>query len=89
MARDCQVLTDVCEFLVSDSVESFVLSYTSLLTSAPGVTPTLLGNLVSARVAADKNMTKADAREVGGGVPGVVCVWWGWGRWEGGRVGQG
>ena len=48
------------------SVEAFVLSYTALLTSAPGVTPTLLANLVNARAASDRNMTKADAREVGG-----------------------
>ena len=69
MARECQPLTDVCEFLLADSVESFVLSYTALLTSAPGITPTLLANLINARVATDKNMTKADAREVG-----WVCV---------------
>lgn len=42
-----------------------MLSYTALLTSAPGVTPTLLANLVNARAASDRNMTKADAREVG------------------------
>jgi hypothetical protein len=71
VARDCHPITDICEFLTSDSVEAFVLSYTTLLTSAPGVTPNLLGGLVSARVYTDKNMTKADAREVGGdGVPG-------------------
>ncbi|KAI7841448.1 hypothetical protein COHA_004843 [Chlorella ohadii] len=66
VARECQALTDACEFLVADSVEAFVLSYTALLTSAPGVTPTLLANLVNARAASDRNMTKADAREVGG-----------------------
>lgn len=64
VARECQALTDACEFLVADSVEAFVLSYTALLTSAPGVTPTLLANLVNARAASDRNMTKADAREV-------------------------
>ena len=64
VARECQPLTDVCEFLTADSVESFVLSYTTLLTCAPGISPTLLANLINARAATDKNMTKADAREV-------------------------
>lgn len=41
-----------------------MLSYTSLLTSAPGITPNLLSGLVNARVYTDKNMTKADAREI-------------------------
>ena len=66
MARECQPLTDLCEFVTADSVESFVLSYTTLLTSAPGISPTLLANLINARAATDKNMTKADAREVSG-----------------------
>lgn len=65
LARECQPLVDACEFLTADSVEAFVLSYTALLTSAPGVTPTLLANLVNTRTASDRNMTKADAREVG------------------------
>lgn len=64
VSRDCQPITDLCEFLAGDSVESFVLSYTTLLTSSPGVSPTLLSGLVNARVATDKNMTKADAREI-------------------------
>lgn len=51
---------------MADSVESFVLSYTTLLTSAPGITPTLLANLINARATSDKHMTKADAREVSG-----------------------
>lgn len=60
----CQPLTDVCEFADSDSVEAFVLSYTSLLVSAPGITPMLLSNLLAARVASHEDMTKADAKEV-------------------------
>lgn len=52
-----------------------MLSYTALLTSAPGVTPTLLANLVNARAASDRNMTKADAREVGGA---SGAGWEGW-----------
>ena len=73
VARDCQPLTDICEFLTSDSVEAFVLSYTTLLTAAPGVTPNLLAGLVSARVYTDKHMTKADAREVGAGASAGGC----------------
>jgi hypothetical protein len=64
VARECQPLIDVCEFVTADSIESFVLSYTALLTSAPSITPTLLANLINARATSDKNMTKADAREV-------------------------
>lgn len=60
----CQPLTDIVDFLASDSVESFVLSYTTLLESAPGISPVLLSNLLSARVATDEDMTKADAKEV-------------------------
>ena len=73
VARDCQPLTDICEFLTSDSVEAFVLSYTTLLTAASGVTPNLLAGLVSARVYTDKHMTKADAREVGAGASAGGC----------------
>lgn len=52
-----------------------MLSYTALLTSAPGVTPTLLANLVNARAASDRNMTKADAREVGSEMGGMLgCI---------------
>lgn len=64
VARECQPLTDICEFLAADSVEAFVLSYTTLLTSSSGVTPTLLASLLYARAASDKEMTKADVREV-------------------------
>ncbi|KAI3425101.1 hypothetical protein D9Q98_008479 [Chlorella vulgaris] len=64
VARECQPLIDVCEFVTADSIESFVLSYTALLTSAPSITPTLLANLINARATSDKHMTKADAREV-------------------------
>lgn len=64
VARECQPLGELREFLSADSVESFVLSYTALLASAPGVTPTLLAGLVNARAATDRNMTKADAREI-------------------------
>ncbi len=62
--RAAQPLADVCEFLASDSEEAFVLSYTALLQSAPGVTPALLANLLAARVAADAEMTRADGREI-------------------------
>ncbi|KAL4437795.1 hypothetical protein ABPG77_005707 [Micractinium sp. CCAP 211/92] len=64
VSRECQPLGELREFLSGDSVESFVLSYTALLASAPGVTPTLLANLVNARAASDRNMSRADAREV-------------------------
>ena len=64
MTRECHTITDICEFLTSDSVESFVLSYTTLLTGAPGITPALLTNLINARAATDRNMSKADVREV-------------------------
>jgi len=64
VARSCQVIEDLNEFATSDSVESFVLSYTTLLTTAPGITPALLANILAARVASDKEMTRADAREI-------------------------
>eukprot|EP00887_Chlorella_sp_A99_P000004 scaffold16.g4.t1 len=64
VARECQVLTDISEFLASDSVEAFVLSYSTLLQSSPGITPTLLANLLNARASTDKAMTKADVREI-------------------------
>lgn len=63
-AHQCQPLGDVCEFLASDSTESFVLAYTTLLQSVPGLTPILLSNLLMARAASDAGMTKADTREV-------------------------
>ena len=76
MARQCQPIADVCEFLTSDSIESFVLSYTTLLASAPGITPALLANLINARASSDRNMSKADAREVSSQLlerPCVIC----------------
>ena len=63
-AAQCQPLEDIADFLASDSVESFVLSYTTLLESAPGISPVILSNLLTARVASDEDMTKADAKEV-------------------------
>lgn len=69
VAREVQPLSDAAEFLVADSVEAFVLSYTALLTASPGVSPTLLAGLVNARASSDRAMTKADARE--------VCAAWG------------
>ena len=41
-----------------------MLSYTTLLETAPGISPVLLSNLLNARVASDEDMTKADAKEV-------------------------
>ncbi|PSC69331.1 exocyst complex component Sec6 [Micractinium conductrix] len=64
VVRECQPLAELREFLGGDSVEAFVLSYTALLTSAPGISPTLLANLIGARAATDRHMTKADAREI-------------------------
>lgn len=61
--NECQVLFDLFDFLASDSTDSFVLSYTSLLEHAP-VTPTLLLGVLNARVASQHDMTKADAKEV-------------------------
>ena len=64
VSRESQPINDICEFLTSDSVEAFVLSYTTLLTIAPGITPALLANLINARAASDRNISKADVREV-------------------------
>lgn len=64
VTMECQPLSDICEFLASDSIEAFVLSYTTLLESAPGITPALISNLLQARVASDADMTKADAKEI-------------------------
>jgi len=61
---ECQPLMDIIDFLASDSVESFTLSYSTLLETAPGISPVLLSNLLAARVASDEDMTKADAKEV-------------------------
>jgi exocyst complex component 3 len=63
-AVECQPLLDIIDFLASDSVESFTLSYSTLLETAPGISPVLLSNLLTARVASDEDMTKADAKEV-------------------------
>lgn len=63
-AAGCQPLTSIVDFLSSDSVESFILSYSTLLEATPGMSPVLLSNLLAARVASDDNMTKADAKEV-------------------------
>ena len=63
-AVETQPLVDIIDFLSSDSVEAFVLSYTTLLETAPGISPVLLSNLLNARVASDEDMTKADAKEV-------------------------
>lgn len=63
-ALECQPLMDTIDFLASDSVESFTLSYSTLLETAPGISPVLLSNLLAARVASDEDMTKADAKEV-------------------------
>ena len=76
VVRECQPLAELREFLGGDSVEAFVLSYTALLTSAPGISPTLLANLIGARAATDRHMTKADAREVRGCArPAFLVVW--------------
>lgn len=61
--NECQILSDMSNFLASDSIESFVLSYMALLEQVP-VTPTLLLGVLNARVASQHDMTKADAKEV-------------------------
>ncbi|WPT17612.1 Exocyst complex component SEC6 [Picochlorum sp. SENEW3] len=61
--NECQILADVGDFLASDSVEAFVLSYSALLEQAP-LSPMLLVGILNARVASQHDMTKADAREV-------------------------
>jgi hypothetical protein len=61
--NECQVLSDMCHFLGSDSIESFVLSYMALLEQAP-ITPALLSGVLNSRVASQHDMTKADAKEV-------------------------
>jgi len=61
--NECQVLSDMCHFLGSDSIDSFVLSYMALLEQAP-ITPALLLGVLNARVASQHDMTKADAKEV-------------------------
>lgn len=61
--EECQILSDMCDFLESDSVESFVLSYSSLLDSVL-ITPVLLSGVLNARVSSQQDMTKSDAKEV-------------------------
>lgn len=61
--NECQILSDMCHFLSSDSIEAFVLSYMALLEQAP-ITPTLLLGVLNARVASQHDMTKSDAKEV-------------------------
>lgn len=61
--NECQLLSDMCHFLGSDSIDSFVLSYMALLEQAP-ITPALLLGVLNARVASQHDMTKADAKEV-------------------------
>lgn len=64
VSNECRPLHDIINFVSSDSTESFVLSYSILLDRLPAITPILLSNLLMARVAADVEMTKSDAREV-------------------------
>ena len=56
----CQPLVDLKVLAASDSVEGFVLSYTSLLEQAPGITPALLERLITARA----DIARADVKEV-------------------------
>lgn len=60
VAMQCQALVDLKVLAASDSLEGFVLSYSTLLESAPGVTPALLERLVSAR----PDIARSNAREV-------------------------
>ena len=60
MAKVCQPLVDLKVLAASDSVEGFVLSYTSLLEQAPGITPALLERLITARA----DIARADVKEV-------------------------
>ncbi|KAK9812960.1 hypothetical protein WJX72_006516 [[Myrmecia] bisecta] len=53
-------LGDLKDLAASDSPDTFVLSYTSLLQVAPGITPALLERIVAART----DMNKADIKEV-------------------------
>lgn len=64
VARECASITGVVDFLDSDSPEAFVLSYSALLASAPGIGPALVASLLAARAAGDKNITRADQREI-------------------------
>ncbi|BDA50552.1 Exocyst complex component 3 [Coccomyxa sp. Obi] len=60
VTKVCQPLDDLRDVASSDSVDTFVLSYTSLLQSAPGITPALLERIVASR----PDLTKADIKEV-------------------------
>lgn len=60
VAKQCQALVDLKVLAASDSVEAFVLSYSSLLEGAPGVTPALLERLVTAR----PDIARTDVKEV-------------------------
>jgi len=60
VAKVCQPLVDLKVLAASDSVEGFVLSYTSLLEQAPGITPALLERLITARA----DIARADVKEV-------------------------
>lgn len=60
----CQILAEMGEFLGADSLDGFVLSYGTMVSLAPGLTATLLNGLLTARVAAGDDFSKADAKEV-------------------------
>ena len=70
IAAECQPLVDIIDFLSSDSVESFVLSYSTLLDSAPGISPVLLSNLLAARLASSSAAAGAVGAGDGGGSGG-------------------
>lgn len=60
MSKQCQALVDLKVLAASDSVDAFVLSYSSLLEGAPGITPALLERLVTAR----PNIARTDVKLV-------------------------
>ena len=60
MSKLCQPLVDLKVLAASDSLDGFVLSYTSLLEGAPGITPALLERLVTAR----PDIARTDVKEV-------------------------
>lgn len=53
-------LQDLKDVAAADSVDTFVLTYTTLLQVAPGISPALLERIVQAR----SDLSKADSREV-------------------------
>eukprot|EP00890_Picochlorum_soloecismus_P002571 jgi/Picsp_1/3314/NSC_06153-R1_exocyst complex component 3-like len=63
ISKETRVLRELCDFITADSIESFVLAYSTLIDDVP-ITPLLLIGLLNARVATQHDMTKADAREV-------------------------